>query len=297
MNNSFWTNTIWYVLLSIITLSMFILSLVKSKNRSLTIVGYFAVLGITCYIEAGIMFLFHSYEYYPAVASSPALENLAGNYFSQTSISATVILITVLELPFYWSLIAAGIYYAIEELFIKLGIYSHIWYRTWMTTVGLIFLFWLIKKVYTKLKYSKSKLLHNVTLFFSVFGLYSITVYRLISVSGFVHFNKLGINYSLNPIFLNDPYYKNGWGFFLYCIPHIIIMIILVHIKLHRVLKIAGLLALYFEHYLLFRFSILAMNGSLFLILSSILILSMYIMTNVFNKLLEMGKVNIHTAV
>lgn len=293
MNNSFWTNTIWYVLLSILTLITFAIAVVKSKKRKLAIVLYFAVLGITCYFEAGIMFLFNSYEYYPKVSNSPSLENLAGNYFSQTSVSATALLIAVLGLSFYWFLIASGIYYIIEELFIKLSVYSHNWYRTWMTTICLILLFWIVKNVYVKLEYSKSKLLHYVTLFFSIFGLYGLTIYRLLSVSGFVHFNKIGINYSLNPIFSNDPYYTNGWGFFLYCIPHSIIIIILVHLRVHQIWKISGLLILYIGHYILFKLNILTMDGKLFIVLASILIFSMYLMAYTFDKLLECGKDNI----
>lgn len=291
MKAPFWSYTIYYVILSIITIVMLAAAVVKSKNRGLTIVCYFAALGMTCYFEAGIMFLFNSYAYYPNISNSPSLENLAGNYFSQTSVSAAAVLITVLSLPFYYYFIAAGIYYIVEELFIKLGIYSHMWYRAWMTSIWLLLLFLIVKKAYEKLEYSDNKLLHYVTLFFSIFGLYGLTIYKLLSVDGFVRFNKMGIDYSLNPIYIKDPYYTNGWGFFLYCIPHIIVMIILIHIKVHMMWKTAGLFALFIEHYVLFRLSILAVNGSNFFLVTCVLIFSMYSMAYIFDKLLERGKV------
>lgn len=44
--NYFWTNTIWYVLLGILTLIELIFVMVRVENRKLTIAFYLTLLGI-----------------------------------------------------------------------------------------------------------------------------------------------------------------------------------------------------------------------------------------------------------
>jgi hypothetical protein len=98
-------------------------------------------------IEVTIFCFLKAYNYYPMVfPQSPINDGLAGNLFSQFSITATSLLIAVFNLNDYYFFIFGGIYGIIEELFLKLGIYSHNWYQTWITVLGLILIFWMTKK-------------------------------------------------------------------------------------------------------------------------------------------------------
>lgn len=76
---------------------------------------------------------------------------LVGNLFSQTSISVTLLLAAVFDLKKYWYFVFAVLYGLIEELFLYLGIYSHNWYRTWMTIILLPVCFWVIRFMYVKI--------------------------------------------------------------------------------------------------------------------------------------------------
>ncbi len=140
--------------------------------------------------EAIIMFSLKSYSYYPMILRQLPLDDMVlGNLFSQFSITSSVILITVFNLKYYWYFIFAGIYSIIEELFISLGIYSHHWYRTWMTFSGFILLCWIAKKIYKSIPSDIKPVLLYTYVFFSFFNLYLITLSWIFKVSGIIDFN------------------------------------------------------------------------------------------------------------
>ncbi len=96
MLSSFWSNTIWYILLLITSIIAMIAALLKSKKRKFTIA------------------------------------------FSQLSISTTSALTIVFDLSYGWYFVFAFTYYLIEELFIRLGIYQHLWYKSIHTLAGFV---------------------------------------------------------------------------------------------------------------------------------------------------------------
>lgn len=152
--NYFWTNTIWYVLLGILTLIELIFVMVRVEKRRLTFAFYLTILGIAFFLETIIFIFMHAYAYYPMILKNPPMpidDMLMENIFSQTSVSATALLIAVLNLKYYWFVIFAVIYGIVEELFLSLGIYSHNWYQTWMTIVSFPIYFWIVKKMYEKI--------------------------------------------------------------------------------------------------------------------------------------------------
>jgi hypothetical protein len=140
MDSAFWNYTIWYVLLGVLTLVELAYVLVKAKRRRLAVAFYLTILGIVLSYETVILIFMRAYVYYPMILKDPPMAFdaiLAGNLFSQFSVSATALLVTILNLDYRWYLAFGVIYGAIEEAFLALGVYSQNWYQTWMTVIGL----------------------------------------------------------------------------------------------------------------------------------------------------------------
>jgi len=94
MSLTFWSNTIWYILLGISTIIEIIIIIVKSQNKKRVIALFCTVSGLIFSVEAAMMFLLKSYEYYPMILPQLPLDDMvAGNIFSQFSITATVVLL------------------------------------------------------------------------------------------------------------------------------------------------------------------------------------------------------------
>lgn len=183
--NYFWTNTVWYVVLGMTTVIEVTYFMVKSNNRKLALALFLTICGLVFAFEVSIYDFLKAYMYYPMIIQDTATpdkqiaqqlirfhDGLMGNYFSQYSVAATAVLITVLNLRKYWYFISAGIYGGIEELFIYLGIYEHYWYQTWMTVVGLLILFWITEKLYNKISSGMGSVMKYVAVFLGVFALY-----------------------------------------------------------------------------------------------------------------------------
>lgn len=172
MPSTFWSNTIWFLLLGIMTVLELIFILSKAKDRKYVLALFFIISGMFFCIEATILLFLKAYNYYPLlIPQSSVDDNLAGNLFSQFSITTTALLIAVLNLKNYWFFIFSVIYCVIEELFLSLGIYSHNWYQTWISFVGFICLFWLTKVIYqTRIIYRNNTWRY----FFTLFGLYTL---------------------------------------------------------------------------------------------------------------------------
>lgn len=114
---------------------------------------------------------------------------LVGNLFSQFSVSATALLIAVLKLRQFWYFVFAIIYVLIEELFLRLGIYEHYWYETWMTFVGLVLLFWLVNKIYTSSLNNIGLMLKRTYIFFGLYTLHMPIIFWGFKISGIIEPN------------------------------------------------------------------------------------------------------------
>ncbi len=150
MPTTFWTHTIWFILLGITTIIQVVYIMVKAENRRLMFTFYLTVSGMVYLMEVFLFGILRAYDYYPMIFHqiSALDDSLAGNIFSQFSLAASALLISFLNLKYYWYIIIALAYGGIEELFLFLGIYKHHWYQTWMTVVGLVLLFIIIKIMY-----------------------------------------------------------------------------------------------------------------------------------------------------
>lgn len=189
MQSAFWTNTIWYILLGISTIAEITFVIAKTKNRKLLLALFFTISGITFSIEA-VLFFFKAYNYYPMILPQLPLDDMiAGNLFSQFSITASLLLIVFLGMRHYWYFIFAGIYCAIEEFFILKGVFSHNWYQTWITFVGFVFLCWLTKRIYLSCLNRLRSVHLYIYMLFSFFTLYLITLLWVFKLAGIINFS------------------------------------------------------------------------------------------------------------
>ena len=183
----FWTNTIWYLLLDLFTLIELTVILVKSKRRKFDVAYYFTLCGtVVLFFETTVFLLLRGYDYFPMIIPDPPFDdNLLGKVFSQLSVSATALLVSVFNLKLLWILVLSGMYGLIEELFLALGIYRHNWYQTWMTVVSLIGFFWMAKKYYAKLLKGTKPVAHYFNVFVGLFPMIVLTILWAFSLSGY----------------------------------------------------------------------------------------------------------------
>ena len=169
--NQFWTNTIWYILLGLLSAGLFIYSFVKSKRRLFDLAFLQAVIGSSYIAEILIKVLFDAYVYKPKIHSNAYIDDLVGNMFSQhLSLPSAALLIAVLQLRWYWFIVFSGIFSAIEVLFLYLNIYELRWWRVWYTGGVLLVYFFVIKYWRKILLSSYSRILHYCTVFLHMVG-------------------------------------------------------------------------------------------------------------------------------
>lgn len=184
--NYFWTNSIWYIILALISIVLLSIVLTKSKRRKRDFGFFVAVFGLTLIIETVIYVFFRAYEYFPHfIPNSPPNDGVMGNLVSQFSISSAALFVCVFKLPFRGVVLSAAVFYFIEKLFLLLGIYQHYWYKTWMTFVGIIILFEFIKRWYSVIFKSNSKVIQYITTLLGVLSLYLPTTNWIGILSGY----------------------------------------------------------------------------------------------------------------
>lgn len=176
MPTAFWSNTIWYILLSILNIISIVFILYKSNNRKYDIGFFLAVLGTTFHAEFLLLVSFNAYRYLPKIFNDPFLDAVLGNYVSQLSVASAVMLAIICRIPVTYSYIIAVIYYFIEVLFIKLGIYRHLWYKTWYTFVLVIISLFLAYKWYHRLLNRPTPFLYYLTLHLGARALFSLII-------------------------------------------------------------------------------------------------------------------------
>lgn len=277
MNPTFWSNTIWYILLGISTIIELVLIFIKAKNRKLVLAQYFTISGMTFCFEMAIYSYFKAYAYFPMlIPQSPPDDSIAGNLFSQFSVAATALLIAVYNLKYYWFVIFAAVYGLIEELFLKLGIYKHNWYQTWMTVIGLLLLFWIAKKIHKEGSKNIKKFWSYLYMFFGLVTLYEHTIVwpqRLIGIRTF------------SESILPDKEHSLAILDVIHFVLLSIIMMIMYFSNIKWRWKFPVIFILYIAFYIAERFHLVIYKEGWFLFSASIAIWGMYFYTYILDKL------------
>jgi hypothetical protein len=277
--STFWTNTIWYVLLGIATVVELAVVLHRTENRGFTIAFFLTVLGTTLFVETTLLIYLKSYTYYPMIlknALNPYDDVLAGNLFSQFSISVTLLLATVLNLKRYWYLIFAVLYGLIEELFMHIGIYSHNWYRTWMTIVMLPCAFWAMKFMYVKILHGVKPCIYYGYIVLGLFPLNVITLIWLFMLTGI---QDMSFHVLADPIMSRH---------FIVLILFFVLsasMMLLYFSRIKPHWKAAIVVTLYALYYISYKLNFIMIREGWFLPVSSVTICWMYFSTLLLDRL------------
>jgi len=277
MPSSFWSNTIWYILLGVTILIELIFILVKVRNKWRVLALYISLAGLVFSYEILIGGL-HAYQYFPKIIPHSLYDDgVVGNYFSQFSVSATAILIAVYKLKYYWYFIFALAYGFIEELFLKLGIYAQYWYRTWMTVASLPLLFWIGKKVYE----SGSKHIKPILLYLYIFlGLITLQAHTMWI------FRMLGI-FSFGSS-LDVPTERAGTDALISLIYYLIMFSTMIAIYFSKIKwwwKVSTIVGFYIAHYIAFKLQLIYYKEGWFLAYTTIANTSLYFYIFLFDKL------------
>lgn len=274
----FWSNTIWFILLGASTVVEIIIVIRKAENIKYLIALFLIVSGMTFTFEVIIFGFLRAYDYYPMIIPQSSIDDgLVGNLFSQFSVTATAFLITVLNLKYYWYIIFSVTYGVIEESFIKLGIYSHHWYKTWMTMVGVVLLFGVVKGIYRNRLIFKGNL-YYISMFFGLYTLHMPTAWWIPILSGMIT-----VNLKILPNAFNSYALMSILNFSILSI----ICMYVYFSKIKRYWKLAVTLALYIILYFTYRSSLIYVKEGFFLIFASIDIWGMFLCVFTLDKLMK----------
>jgi hypothetical protein len=267
MHSSFWSNTIWYILLGIPSVISIALTIYKSKNRGFTIAFMLAILLFVEFIELGLLTSTNAYRYFPKLVKDPFLDSAFATYFSQVSLTSTAVLVTVFKLRYPWYFIFAVLYYLIEVLFLRLGIYQHHWYQSWFTFAGCIPFFWLVRKWYDKMLDKPNSFLYFSTVFL---GAYS--VYSFMPALPFYVFRIYSINFHVF-----SEYYRNqAIALMLYLSIIFALMVLLYIWKTNLIWKVVIFACLFGAQYLMVKIGIMYIKDGWFFIVTTITLLGSY---------------------
>ena len=278
MHSYFWSNTIWYVLLGITSIFSLFLIIRVQKNRRFNIAFFFAILAFTYVIEAILLYPFgEAYSYYPKILRHPFLDTMNGNYFSQFSITTTLLLLSIYKLRSKWSFVFAAIYYLIEILFLKLGIYQHHWYRSWITFIGFVIICFVVKKWYKKMLYSPKFWIHYITLYLAALSSFG----HLLSI--FIYSQVRIIHYNVFPDVFKDQFF----GVYLHGFVLINIIINLYRLKIDWIKKGFVFISLFILQYIVCKAGIMYISPGYFFIVTAVDYFGCYFLVAVMDKFLK----------
>lgn len=278
--NHFWTNTIWYVLLGILTLIELIFVMVRVENRRLTIAFYLTVLGIVLHFETTIFIFLKAYAYYPMILKNPPMpidDMLLGNLFSQTSVAATALLVAVLNLKYYWFIIFAVMYGIIEELFLALGIYSHNWYQTWMTVFSFPIYLWIVKKMYEGITRGIKPLFYYGYIYLGLFLPNSPTLTHILLI--------ITRHQDFSTTLLPDPTISRFLIFWVHFHLLSIPIMLMYFLRFKLIWKALVILVLYIIYYIGYKTNLIWIKEGWFLPVSTANIFQMYLSVVILDKL------------
>jgi len=278
MNPTFWTNTIWFILLFIASIITNVLTLHKTSNVKFAIAFLFSIIGLSFTFEAILVLGLNAYSYYPKIFHDSYLDIIVGNYFSQISVSSTALLLAIYNLSYIWYCAFGLIYYLIEVLFIKLGIYEHFWYKSIYTFFAFIIFSLLTKKWYEKAKNSTNRFINYISLYFSVASFSTFTI--------FLGQRLLGIQLLQSNIFFTSMNKNNTSSGFVYQFIAFNCLIPLYKSKLHWAFKTIALACLFIAQYLAYREGYIYITEGLFFTVTSLDLIGCYCLIAIINYLL-----------
>jgi hypothetical protein len=154
----------WYLALAAVGLGVAAYTLCKSNEKAKLICFYlFASLAA----DAGeilVMMVFRSYSYKLGIPGDYVLNNIVGHVIPNSTLwPATAILTAAFSLRFRWILLISVVYMMLDVLFIRLGLYEHNWWKTYMTGIAILVYCLGLKKWFYKMEDTRFRFLRYLT--------------------------------------------------------------------------------------------------------------------------------------
>jgi hypothetical protein len=142
------SHSCWYLGLGFISCLLLVHICLKAKGTALLL--FLTLTGFGYLVEYMIYLLLGSYEYDPELILTDTYfdSNMGAIASNMLALPAAATLIAVFHLHWIWVVLMSGLFVGIEWLFLKLGIYTHNWWRLEYTAIGLLFYFSLSKVWY-----------------------------------------------------------------------------------------------------------------------------------------------------
>jgi hypothetical protein len=177
------SNSFWYICLIVISVGNTLFTMYKKRNILTLISCYFFATGIAFLGEEIVLIFLKAYKYKPEMLSNRHHDNLLGHVICNAGLlSSTAIIVVAFSLRYRWIFLMAVIYMLIEVLFLKLGIYIHHWWRTYITGITLFIYLSIVKIWFTKLKVQHNKLLRYITFYFISYAITVFSNFMLVSI-------------------------------------------------------------------------------------------------------------------
>jgi len=93
-----------------------------------------------------------------------------------TSWPATALLTAAYSLRYRWMALIAAVFTLLDMLFVRLGIYQHLWWETWMTSLGVFCYCVLMQRWFGRLKRSRRGIFRYITFWFVLLVLLKLPV-------------------------------------------------------------------------------------------------------------------------
>ena len=180
-----------YLVLLIIHTALLIITFYKHKDQRRLFMLLISNISLAYLFEYFIVNIFSAYLYKPSLLKNRTIDNIAGAIFSQAIfVPFTAIFITAFQLGWYGKVVFSLYFTVVEMLFVRIGVYTHHWWKTLYTFLLLPFYFWISDKWYQHLKQG-----NPFVLSFSLFHLIFTTDINLLFLKAIRRKIKFGIGH------------------------------------------------------------------------------------------------------
>lgn len=178
----------WYLLITFISLTIFLYTLIKIKDKKIIAV-YTFLAGIVYLFEYVVLILLKSYLYKPGLLKDAYFDSILGSIASNAfSVPMLGTFVAAFQLKWPWIVLIIGLFYLVEEFFLYINIYQHFWWRTPFTAIGLFLFFSIAKKWFLHLKGSMPNPIRFLTLYFTNVLIQATFVYVIVAFFGMYHY-------------------------------------------------------------------------------------------------------------
>jgi hypothetical protein len=245
-------NTIYYIILCIISTIFFVYALYKKRDNKL-IALYFFMAGYTYFLEYFVLILFKGYSYYPKILKNEYFDNIAGAIVSDAFVIPMIsTFIAAFKLNFKKRLFIAILITIIEIIFVRIKIYELHWWKHFYTFAGAIITFTFAQRLLSILQKTINHTTRYVTLFFANLYIQASIAFILVSILNL---------YFYNIQWFNNPFRSHVAFATLYIIFITVIFVSLVVFHLNRFWIGVGLLLPSITDIFLLTMNILIMSS------------------------------------